>query len=99
MTNIEKIVSYFQGVYEIKSKSLIKQGVKGLQKFTIGTRKNPTPTKPLRYLLDTSSKKVFYVSSIYPTKEEHNYKIEFKGVWFDLEQSDTTYQIKYTYTK
>jgi hypothetical protein len=28
MTNIEKIVSYFQGVYEIKSKSLIKQGDK-----------------------------------------------------------------------
>jgi hypothetical protein len=93
MANLNEIISYLQGCYEIKSKSLVKKGTEGLQRFAICSRKNPTKNKPPKYLIDTSSKKAEYISSLYITEHKDKYVIELDGVYFDVTKTDATYQI------
>ena len=45
-------------------------------KYIIATRKKPTPTKPINYILAKVNSKTFYISSLYPTAEANKFDVE-----------------------
>lgn len=92
-TNVTENNSVLQGCFEINNKTLVNKGSKGVQRLVIGTRKNPTPNKPLNYILSKEGSRYNYVSSMYPTNQDNNYKLEYNGVCYDMILTDSGYQI------
>ena len=48
-------------------------------KYIIATRKKPTPTKPINYILAKTKGKTYYISSLYPTEKESVFNADYQG--------------------
>jgi hypothetical protein len=53
--------------------------------YIIATRKKPTPTKPINYILAKTKGKTFYISSLYPTPKENIFNVDYQGYKFIIE--------------
>ncbi len=93
MTNVRDNIIHLQGCYEIVGKNLVDSSKKDCSSLVIGTRKNPTATKPSNYLLMKQGKQYTYVSSMYKTDIEYKYEIEYKGVKYTMALDGTNYVI------
>lgn len=53
-------------------------------KYIIATRKKPTPTKPINYILAKVNSKTFYISSLYPTADNSIFNADYQGRKFNV---------------
>jgi hypothetical protein len=61
--------------------------------LVLSTRRNPTATKPPKYLLIKHSSKCFsYCSSLYPLSD-NIYSLEYKGVQYTLKLNESDAEI------
>lgn len=82
MTNLEKFVGEYQ-----KEKNVLTNG-QGL-KLLIANRSNTSQTKTPLFLLDKSTPKGSYISSLYPLSD-CEYRLDFKGVKYELKIDNNT---------
>jgi len=92
-TNVSENKSHLQGRYERKNKTLVNSEIGNDATLVICYRKNPTPSKPLNYILLKEGKKSSYISSMYNTGKEGVYQLEFNGIQYLMTSNDTGYTI------
>jgi hypothetical protein len=96
MSNVVEILPIIQGKYERNNKNLVNSTAQRGATLVIGTRKNPTPSKPINYLLSKVGKKYQYITSMYPTLIAGHYKLEYNGKCYDMLPTDSGYTITET---
>jgi hypothetical protein len=92
-TNLVENYHILQGDYVSFDKTLVNSRIGGMKYLVIGTRKTPTPSKPINYLLQKLSASYKYITSMYPTSTEGHYKLEHKGVSYDMVRTEIGYTI------
>jgi hypothetical protein len=79
------------GRYQKNKSYLEKQDA---NRLVICQRKQPTPVKPLLYILrETTPKNFEYISSLYPTEQDTVFELEYSGSKFKLHLDNTTAEI------
>jgi len=73
--NRTKIIN-LEGSYKMQGSTLVSPE----RKLLISKRKKTTRRKRTQYLLLQIEKAYTYVSSLYPTKKENKYKLDYQGV-------------------